>query len=86
MFEIFCIMQEIKPYNLLTNKRLLKYNLNNLQTTRKKLKKYWKARIELSIYDIIKVLNMSIASVSRYVKIKLHNLLAHLMRFIDQQK
>ena len=79
-------MQEIKPYNLLTNKRLLKYNLNNLQTTRKKLKKYWKARIELSIYDIIKVLNMSIASVSRYVKIKLHNLLAHLMRFIDQQK
>lgn len=32
-------------------KRLLKYNLFNLQTTQKNPKMYWKARIKLSIYD-----------------------------------
>ena len=46
--------QMLNSYNLLTDKKWLKKWLEKKQTRRKKLKKYWKVGIELSINDIPK--------------------------------
>ena len=47
--EVCYIIQILNSYNLLTDKKWPKIDLSNLQTKLKKLKKYWKIWIELSI-------------------------------------
>ena len=76
MSKICCIIQKIKSYHRIYGliKRLLKYDLSNLQTTRKSLKMYWKVRIKLSIYGNNKSPQ------------ELQNLQTQVMLFIDQQK